>query len=149
MVQTLSTQEVQTRSDCPNMNTHTIKRLHRLAKPLNITKEARDWCVYWTEKAPRNLPSAAIQAELVKTRPSKSITVFRYVAAPENEHLKSLLSWSADFQLTVDSFFEGDPIWLRMTDLRPEQILVDMRVVARLCPEIKRSLLPEIVSFKI
>lgn len=116
---------------------------------IKISTEALDWCIYWTEYAPRELPSARIQKELKKTRPANSVLCFRYVAYPEEENLKSLLSWSPDFQLIINSFFEGSPIWLRMADLQPDNILVDMRKVIELNPHLKKHLLNEIVTFKL
>lgn len=95
------------------------------------------------------LPSVRIQKELRKTRPTNSTLCFRYVASPNEEHLKSLLSWSPDFELIVDSFFEGDPIWLRMAEIKPSSILVDIRKIIELYPNMKKSLLNEIVTFKL
>ena len=115
----------------------------------HISTEALEWCVYWTEYAPMDLPSARIQKEFRKTRPVNSVLCFRYVASPDEEHLKSLLSWSPDLELIVDSFFEGSPIWLRMAELQPNNILVDMRKIIELYPRLKKSLLNEIVTFKL
>ena len=115
-----------------------------------LSQETKDWLRVWTETAPRGLPPNNVIEELKPYRPTKKTMLWRYVQVIQTEDQKQLLSWLPTVGFVLDAFFEGPPIYIKVAEVEPSNILVDMRLVVNVHPEMDNFVLrDEVVTYQV
>lgn len=101
-----------------------------------LSDESIIWLRDWTMYARRELPSKSVIDDLAKFRPSKEIEAWRYVDDPAKEPAKRLVSYfgsrygAAEVAEMVGDGHGLSEAWVRLTFLRPSDILVMNEMIA-------------------
>ena len=115
-----------------------------------LSQETKDWLRVWTETAPRGLPPNNVIEELKPYRPTETKLLWRYVHHLQTEDQKQLLSWLPTVKEVINAFFEGPPIYIKVAEVEPSNILVDMRSVVNAYPEMDKFVLrDEVVTYQV
>jgi hypothetical protein len=115
-----------------------------------LSQETKDWLQFWTETAPRGLPPNNVIEELKPYRPTETKLLWRYVQNVQTEDQKQLLSWLPTVKEVISSFFEGPPMYIKVAEVEPSNILVDMRLVVNAYPEMDNFVLPdEVITYQL
>ena len=104
----------------------TAQEYHQISPVLSV--EAYQWLLIWTWAAPRELPPDEIIQELAQLRPPSSQILYRYIPIKgiNLEPSKTLVSYNTTIEQAFDSFGDDIDFYLRVSDVMPENILIQM-----------------------
>ena len=119
-------------------------------QPPKLSQKTKDWLQLWTSTAPRGYPPTSVIEELTPYRPTEPKMLWRYVQVIKTEDQKQLLSWLRTIEHVIDAFFDGAPMYIKVAEVKPSDILVDMRLVVNAYPEMDKLVLrDEVITYQL